>query len=165
MGPSLELAVNGDVQIRRRLVRFAGAVEDASPAFREIAGQFADNERRQFESDGAYGSGGWRALAQSTVLAKLNSQDPRIRANATSILRATGDTMASLVGNGPGHVEIVQPQQLTWGTTVPQAKYHQPDPQGRRIIEVPEHGRQQAVKTLQAYLVSTLRGAQLRGLA
>jgi phage gpG-like protein len=159
----IELELAGDVQLRRELLRFRGAVADASPAFEQIArgssglkGVYSLRgiERRQFQSQGAFASAGWAPLAPSTVRAKARrGLDPRI-------LHATGRLAASLSG-GAGRVEIVSSSQLIFGTSVPYARFHQSGTARmprRRPIELREQDRRAIVRTLQRYLV----GATLR---
>ncbi len=146
----VELDVFGDTQLKRRLLRFADGATDASPAFQTIADDLRDLERRQFASQGSSASAGWAPLAPSTVTRKARlGLDPRI-------LHATGRLRASLEGHGAGHLEIVQPHQLVFGTTVPYARHHQHGTEimpRRRPIELREQDRRQVVRTLQRHLM------------
>jgi hypothetical protein len=151
----LEIQLFGDQQVNRRLLRFASNVEDASPAFEAIADELYRIEREQFNTEGKYGSGGWEPLADATIDAKLHDPDPVVRNNAHNILRATDALFKSLVDeHDPGNTKIVQPHQLVFGTSVPWAKYHQPDLQRRRELELPRRDRADAVRILQRHLLS-----------
>lgn len=157
----VHIDVFGDVQIHRELLRYAGAVADASPAFERIARKGAGAgvlslrgiERRQFGSQGQFASGGWAPLAPSTVREKARKGLSR------KILRATGELEASLVGAGSGHIEIVQPHQLVFGTSVSYARFHQRGTKRmprRRVIELRESDRRDMVRTLQRHLQGML---------
>lgn len=146
----LKIDVTGDVQIDRKLLRFAGRTRDASPAFQQIADMLRGLEKTQFDSQGQFASGGWKPLADVTVRLKAaKGLDPRI-------LRATGDLARSLASSGGDHVEQVGPQQLVFGTSVPYAQYHQRGtrrmPQ-RRPVELREQDRRDTVRILQRYLI------------
>lgn len=155
----LELEVFGDVQLRRELLRFADAASDASPAFTKIARQGSGAsgvyslrgiERRQFDSQGQFASGGWMPLAPSTTRAKARHGLSR------RILKATGALEASLVGPGAGHVEIISPHQLVFGTSVGYAGFHQRGTKRmprRRVIELREQDRRNFVRILQKHLL------------
>lgn len=149
----LKIEVFGDVQVSRKLLRWAGRVTDASPAFREIAQLLRRYERRQFTSQGAFASGGWAPDAESTVRLKAaKGLDPRI-------LHATGDLEQSLTGSSGGHVEVVAAHQLVFGTSVPYARFHQTGTSRmprRRPLEIRERDRAELVRIIQQHLVREL---------
>lgn len=156
----IELEIFGDVQLRRELLRFKDATADASPAFEQILmgtgrGSFSLRkiEGKQFATQGKFASGGWTKLAPSTVAQKARrGLDPRI-------LHATGRLSASLTGPGPGHIEIVTPQSMIFGTEVPYARFHQSGTHRmprRRPIELREQDRRGMVRTLQRHLLGEL---------
>lgn len=153
----LLIEIHGDQQVARKLLRFADRVLDATEAFEAIAQDLYRIEREQFNTEGKYGSGGWEQLADSTIARKLHSPDAKTRGNAHNILRATDALMRSLVDEGaPGNIKIVQPHQLVFGTKVPHAKYHQPDPQRRRELEIPRRDRADLVRIMQRELLAEL---------
>ena len=162
----LEISLAGDVQVSRELLRFAGRIEDASPAFRWIADDLKAWEKKQFRTKGRYASGGWADLKDATIAQKRRHPNPVVRANATNPLRATGRLMESLTGGNEEYFELVQPHQLVVATLVPYAKFHQRGkgvPQ-RRPLEVRARDRTGMVKTLQEFMVGSLEGAAMRGL-
>ena len=55
--------VAGDEQLKRSFSRFGEQAKDLSEPFREIVKDFHKIEKRQFESEGSYGSGGWQPLS------------------------------------------------------------------------------------------------------
>jgi phage gpG-like protein len=153
----LDIDVYGDVQLSREMLRFSGRNLDASPAFRAVATLLRRSEKRQFTSRGRHASGGWAKLAPATIAAKRRSKDPRVRANATRILRATDELMRSLTVKRDGaHTEVVQPHQLVFGTQVDYAKYHQKG-EGvprRRPLELRGRDRTEMVKQIQRWLMT-----------
>lgn len=172
--PQIEARVFGEDIVRRRFLRFARAVEDASGAFREVAGILADSTRENFQTRGAAGGSRWRDLAPSTIRRKARlGLDPRI-------LMATGRLYASLVGSegstgaarhfatgrfvgGAGdHVEEITPTSLKWGSRVPYGVYHQSSAPRSRIpyrppVRLNELRRRQVAKALQRAIVEDTR--------
>lgn len=148
----LDITVHGDVQVSRRLMRFGDRAQDARPAFRGIADLLRTSEQRQFASRGRYASAGWAPLAPSTLASKIR------RGESTSILEATGTLRDSLTRKTDGgHVELVEPHQLIFGSQVPYAKYHQRGTRTmprRRPLEVRGRDRQEMVKIIQRHLMA-----------
>lgn len=151
----LQIEVFGDVQVNRKLLRFNDRAQDASPAFRTIAGNLRDWETRQFATEGAFASGGWDPLSPSTVTTKAREGlSPRI-------LEATGALRESLTSRtDAGHVEIIGRQELVFGTQSPSARFHQRGTSRmprRRPLEIRARDRADMVKTLQRHMVGELR--------
>ena len=152
MPTRLALDLDGDVQLRRELLRFAGGVDDPSPALEEIADRLLDIEAIQFASEGGYASGGWAPLSPAYLSAKVAAGlDSRI-------LRRTGRLHASLTNaNDADHVRRITKSELEFGTAVPYAGYHQHGtsrmPQ-RRPVELREADRREMVKVLQRFMVT-----------
>lgn len=153
----LYLEVFGDVQLARELLRFGERAEDMSPAFEQIADDFLQIQEFQFDSQGGMFSGGWAALAPSTIESKRRQGlDPRI-------LHATLALRNSLTNkNDPNHVRRITPDTMEVGTSVtspsgfPYPAAHQNPKQGqkqRRPIELDEDISSDWVKVLQEYLV------------
>src|SRR4051794_15389307 len=135
----LELDVFGDVQVRRKLLRFGDRARDARPAFELMADDLREWEERQFASEGGFASGGWDPLAPSTIAAKAAAPRAaftgsrtktgkfakRVRRNRR-ILEDTGALRESLTQHGDAeHVELIFPQEFVFGSTVPYAQFHQ----------------------------------------
>lgn len=143
----------GEEIVSRDLLRFGERAVDVEPAMHEVADLLRRSMVRQFDSAGAYGSGGWAPLAASTVAAKqAQGLDPRI-------LRARGDLFDSLTEEGhPDHLSIVRHDGLDFGTTDPKARFHQTGtarmPQ-RRPVQLPEADRREAVRILQRHIVGS----------
>jgi len=116
----LNLVVEGDVQLLRSFRKFADNVKDLSEAFREIAQDFHQTvERKQFESEGAYGSGGWAPLSEEYASWKAKNFPGR------PLMVLSGDLKESLMGENPWAIEDIQPLQLRLGTKIKYAVYHQ----------------------------------------
>lgn len=159
----LDLDVFGDTQFSRELLRMGDRVEDMRPIFRELADDFYELERRQFDSEGGEASGGWRPLAESTLKRKADMNlDPRI-------LHATLALRKSLTERGaPGSIMRITRDELVLGTAVkskggfPYPAAHQNPKKGqtqRRVIEFTPMNRVMWVKKIQAYMVGRDRGA------
>jgi phage gpG-like protein len=145
----LSLDVAGEKIIDRTLAGIGDQAEDLRPAFEAIGDVFLAAERRQFTSEGAFGSGGWAPLSQPYATWKARHYPGK------PILRRTDDLWRSLT-TGPA-VRVIKPQYLALGTDVEYAKYHQkgkPPLPRRRPVELPESTRREMVKILQRWVVT-----------
>jgi phage gpG-like protein len=146
----------GEQAVARDLLRFGQNAADVRPAMAQVLDLLRNVERRQFDSEGAYGSGGWAPLAASTIDQKRRQGlDPRI-------LRATGRMRDSLTEPGhPDQIAIARHDGLDFGTTDEKAARHQHGtarmPQ-RRVVQLPESDRREVVRILQRHVVSGRAG-------
>lgn len=150
----LQFEVAGDVQLSRGIERFGEDVKDLRKPFKEIAGSFRKIEEKQFGSQGGYGSGGWPALRESTLAHKAREGYPM------DILVRTGAMRASLVGKTSETIAEIHPLELTLGTTIPYALFHQKGTTGmtaRPVIQLTEQDKRDWMKILQGYLVTQAR--------
>lgn len=135
--------------VNRDLHRWGDAAGDVSPAMPAVLDVLRAGERKQFDSQGAYGSGGWAALADSTRARKAGlGMDPRI-------LRATGALFDAMTGHGGAQIAIARHDGADFGTTLNYARFHQ---QGRGqkkrpVVQPPEYDRRQIVRIVQRHLV------------
>lgn len=100
--------------IARQLGKLAIELEDLDPLWNRIEPAMAQIEQDQFETRG---HGGWPPLAPSTLADKARHgypEDPLVR---------TGDLKESLTN--PAVAAHRTHKQLTWGTDIPYAPYHQ----------------------------------------
>ncbi|MCK9250008.1 MAG: phage virion morphogenesis protein [Solirubrobacteraceae bacterium] len=146
----------GESIVDRTLLGVENRLDDMTPVWDELDSVLSRASVRQFASQGAHGSGGWQPLAPSTLARKAAAgHDHRI-------LHATRRLRQSLTNRDHGeHLYIGQPHQMIWGTLVPYARHHQ-DGDGvprRRVIQLPESARRQAVKVMQQGI---LEGVGLR---
>lgn len=111
---------SGETLIDRKLTRFAANVAVPTAALGIAAEFLRSNAEQQFDTEGGHGSGGWKPLAESTILQKerLGLQP--------EILRATDDLMNSLIDRSDSqHTERrLSADSLAFGTRVPYAIYH-----------------------------------------
>jgi phage gpG-like protein len=154
----LDIEILGDTPISRDLGRVKNNIENWEPVWPDVAKHLARGAKRQFDSHGVYGSGGWDELAPSTLKRKQALGQP------SDILRATGRLEDSLtIDDHEEHLQIENRDAMWWGTLVPYAKYHQQGkgvPQ-RRPVEPPEGSRRYIVRILQAYALSNDRNASI----
>lgn len=142
----------GEAQVDRQLLRFAGRARDARPAFREMARRFAPAEGRQFDSQGAYGSGPWKPLSPEYAAWKERHYPGR------KIMQRTGALKRDLTER-PFGVEVIEPSHMVLGTNRSYAKYHQRGgstpgrPPQRKLVDLPETERQEWVRILQRHIV------------
>jgi phage gpG-like protein len=149
VGVRMSFDFYGDVQLDRTLERFAESVADATPAWEKMADRFVRVERRQFASEGAYGSGGWAPLSPRYAAWKAAHYPGK------PILRRTDDLWRSLT-TGPA-IRVITPSMMIVGSDVAYGRYHQrggPKLPRRRPVEFPEAERREWVKILQRFIVT-----------
>ena len=112
MGAALEMDLN---QFAAWLDGRAGELArmDLTPVWRQVAVYLAASTKQRFAAGVGPDGAPWRPLAH-----------PRPR-GAGNPLRDTGQLMASVTGQGAGHVEQITPTSLTWGTNLDRAAIHQ----------------------------------------
>jgi phage gpG-like protein len=102
--------------VRQALRALQDSLADQSPALREIADDFRAMMAEQFASEGRAGGTPWAPLAPSTAR----------RRRSGALLNVTGALLSSLRDVGaPRHVEQIDRQTLTLGSSLPYAMYHQ----------------------------------------
>lgn len=142
--------IEGETQIDRTLARFADNVGDASALWDKLADRFARVERRQFDSEGAYGSGGWPALSPKYAAWKARHYPGK------PILEREGDLRASLTER-PFGIEVIEPGFMVLGSGIDYGRFHQAGagrlPQ-RRPVELPESERRTWVRLIQRFIVT-----------
>lgn len=164
-GIRLSLDVFGDQQLDRELLRYQQRGEDLSPAFEAVADFFLDVERRQFDTQGGYASGGWAPLAESTIRNKMRlNLDLRI-------LHATLRLRESLTNRfDADHIRDIRADEMFVGTGVDYAAYHQGDrtflsrTPRRRPVEFRAADRSQMVKIVQRHIETGETANPLSGL-
>lgn len=148
-GMRFTFTIHGETQIDRTLARFADNVGDASPVWNTLADRFASIERRQFASQGGYGSGGWVALSPRYAAWKQRV------APGKPILELTGALKDSLTRR-PFGVEVIEPGFMVLGSGIEYGEFHQ---RGdgvpvRRPVELPESERRTWVNLIQRFIVT-----------
>jgi hypothetical protein len=154
------MEIAGQVEMDRGIARFADAVADYRPIWPVIEDDFYALEKDQFKSEGAETGEKWAQLADSTLRQKeaLYPGKP--------ILERAGALVASLTDPGAdGAVHIEARKQLTLGTTVAYALYHQTGTlkmPARQEIRMPEPFKRQVMHHVQTYLVQVASQSGLR---
>ena len=151
MGFEFTFEVDGEDQVRRSFSRFADAIKDFSPAFKEIAEDFKEIEKRQFDTEGVYGSGGWRHLSPNYATWKHKYHPGK------KILELSGLLKESLESENPYTIKEIQPQQMKLGTKINYAIYHQRGTlrmPARPVIKLTEADKDRWTKILHQYMVS-----------
>jgi len=150
----LSIDVAGDKQLQRGLSRFGKDVKDLKEPFREIVKDFHQIMEEQFDTEGGYGSGGWKPLTPATTDQKARYGFP------SSILVRTGLLKESLLGGNPWSIESVKPLELKLGTKVPYSIYHQKGggrlPE-RPIIQLTDGDKTRWMKIIHKYLVTQIK--------
>lgn len=153
-------SIAGEAVIDRQLLRWSYNLRNPTVALEIAAAFLRRNAQDQFDSEGGHGSGGWAALADSTVAEKdrLGLQP--------EILRATDALMSSLTRRSDSQhfEERLSPDSLAFGTRVPYAIYHDTGtsrmPQ-RKPIELTDGDKVMLVKELQRALINQRAGQAL----
>lgn len=159
--------VDGDVQVSRRLEGIRRGLIDLSPAFRKIHTSFLALERKQFNTEGASGSRGWKPLKPETVRRKVRMRDQGVAVDGravvdTRILHMTHRLRESLTRKtSKDHVVEIKKYEAFFGTSVPYAGVHQnpkaSNPRGvrRRPVELTENQRRAWMRTIQKHIIET----------
>ncbi len=160
----LTFEVAGDIQLARSFSRFADDVKDLSEAFTEIAQDFHQTvEKKQFESEGSYGSGGWKPLSDNPAGKGYATWKAR-NFPGRSLLVQTGLLKGSLMGENPYGIEDIQPLQLKVGTKLEYALYHQKGTSkmpARPVIDLTEADKTRFTKIIHKHLVEQAKEAGL----
>jgi len=153
----LRFEIDGDVQLSRAFSRFGEDVHDLKDAFTQIADNFQRGEQQQFDTEGNYGAGGWKPLAESTRIFKEQHGFP------DRILVRTGSLRSSLAGNTGETIGRIEPLSAEMGTTNPAAGYHQRGTRrmpARPVIKLPEEQKTQWTKIIHTALWKRWKGSR-----
>lgn len=114
----------------------------------------------QFASEGGQGkSGGWAPLSSPYKERKIK------RYGNKPILQATGRTYRSMTAEGGDSIVDKQPQEMTLGTRVPQAKFHQAGTgkmPARPIIDMSDEDEKKLVEPILLRARQLVDNAKLR---
>lgn len=146
---SVRFSFYGDVQLERTLLRFSDAAADMRPAWERLRRRFVAGQRRQFASEGGWGSGGWDPLSPRYASWKARMYPGK------PILRRTDELYNSLT-QGPA-VNVQEAHMAAFGSDVDYGAHHQRGgerlPQ-RRPVELPEQERREWMRVIQRYIVT-----------
>lgn len=125
-----DIEIAGEKQVSRELISRAERVEHPWPFFNAAAEFLMRVERAQFDTDGAYASGGWDQLQPRTIATKARMGMP----HPTRPLHGTGRLEDSLTKRGHLSQKLfITENELVFGSWVSYLKYHQ-SPRPRNII-------------------------------
>jgi phage gpG-like protein len=162
-GP-FEIEIEGMADL---LARFKGVEEGMLDfrqlgAWRAVASEFRKIEKEQFDSEGSKGeSGKWKQLSPKYAIRKL------AKWGDVPILQASGKLYRSLTQeNAEGAVYEETAQELTLGTSIPYAAYHQ---RGGRVpqrepISLTREQKDRLMQPVQDKLRQLIANAKLRDL-
>lgn len=154
----LTIALGGEAQLDRTLLRITQRIDDWSPAFDAIADQLAQENRAQFNSEGRHGSGGWPALSPAYRAWKEKNYPGK------PILQRTGRLFKAMTER-PFSTEQIGVQSMTIGVgdEIPYAEFHQTGTKKmprRRPLELTAVARNRMTKTMQRYaMTGSVEGA------
>ena len=150
---TLTFEVAGEKQLDAALGAYEHRAQDYRGAWPAIREDFVEGQKRQFATEGKFGSGGWEEL--SPVYAAWKS----VHFPGRPILQRTRRLHKSLTS--PSHADHVYDpgrKGLTLGTRVPYAGYHQTGtrrmPQ-RKPIELTSAQRTRWMKILHEHVIKT----------
>ena len=159
MSFQLTFEVDGDVQLSRSFSRWADDVKDLKGAFEQIAKDFHQVvEKKQFESQGSYGSGGWVPLNPAYAEWKARNFPGK------SIMVLSGLLKESLLGDNPWSIKDIQPLEMRLGTRLKYAVYHQRGTRKtprRPVVELTESDKTRWTKIIHRQLVDQAKEAGL----
>ena len=147
----LNIDADGNRIVARELMRMAGRSVDASPAMDAvIEGLYASN-RKQFDSEGKHGSGGWKKPSDDWIAEKSR------RGLDSRTEQATLELRESLTERGGANFAIARSDGVQFGTTVPQAKWAKA--RGNVLVQPTEGERRGFVKIVQRWVIEGDRAA------
>lgn len=146
---TFDLTILGQKQMEIGFSRFAGAVEDWRPAWPQVVTALRGILTEQFDTEGAHGGKAWAPLSPAYAAWKAQHYPGR------PILVLTGQMRSSLTG-GRG-VVIPERHELTFGTPVSYARYHQtgtPRMPSRPIFALTDDDQVKVGKAMHAHMVN-----------
>lgn len=148
----LQFDVMGDQQVLRGFSRLAESCKDFSEPFKDILKDFREIEKKQFSSQGGYGSGGWKPLKDSTVRQK------QILGYPEQILVRSGELRDVMTGLRSGYEEV-EPLEMRI-MTLSFGKYHQKGTTkmaARPLVQLTEDDKKRWTKIIHTYLITQYR--------
>lgn len=150
------LQVDGQAVFDRAFNRFGAHLEDLRPIWDDVAKDFWEIEREQFQSQGAH-SNQWQPLSQKYGAWKA------VKHPGKQILELDGTLWRSLTSKGAtGAVLIADKDSLSIGTSIRYATYHQRGTRkmpARKPIDLTEGDKRKIGRTIHRRLVGVARDA------
>ena len=155
MKPGLAAALGLDVQAvgddaaSKTLTQMAKRGEDPRPAFKTISAELLEAEVKWFRSDG---EGTWPALAEATLLAKLDRGQP------STPLIATGMLARSLTKKtgGSGAIRSATRSRMRFGSKVYYGAFHQRGdhvPRRNPLVPVDQRTRRRMIDEVRSFML------------
>lgn len=143
--------VANEVQFSRAFENFSSRIADLTEPFREIQLEFYDTMANVFAAEGAFEDRTkWAELSPNYRAWKQRKFPGR------KILELTGKLKSSLITSGSeGNVSVVTPTEMSVGTTIPYAIYHQKGTSRmpmRKIIHLTQEQKLRWVHIIHKYL-------------
>ncbi len=141
----------GEDVVRRQLLAMAGRVEDLEPAMGSVLDVLFESTEKQFDTEGAHGSGGWnRPSAEWTARKAALGLDERTE-------QATLDLRDSLTRRGGHNIAVATSDGLRFGSTVEYAD--EARKRGNILVQPTELERRGMVRIVQRYVIDGDRRA------
>lgn len=118
MAFQFQFGVLGEAQIDRTLASYSEALDDMRPAWNELADRFANAEKKQFATEGAYGGDAWSPLSPAYAEWKQRHY------GSMPILQREQDMYVQLTQQ-PFGVDVRELHYALFGTALPYAVFHQ----------------------------------------
>lgn len=115
----LRLTISGQDRLAAAFNRLARSIQNYRPAWPDITAVYRQMMQEQFDRQGARGGGKWAPLSPAYKRWKETV------APGQPILVLGGRLKASMVGQTADTIQDYRPLDVTLGTIVPYAKYHQ----------------------------------------
>lgn len=118
MATRLRVESRDITRLRRRIDRMRERANDLIPAWEVVADWLSEQQRIQFDTEGARWGRPWTPLAESTLAGKLRrGEPPDILVRASVLERSLAIRTLS--------IERLSPRTMVLGTRVPYARFHQ----------------------------------------
>ena len=151
MGLRFTLSFYGGTQLDRELARIQKAPDNMWPVWNYLTDRFVKMEKRQFKTEGQYGSGGWAPLSPRYGAWKAAAYPGK------TILRRS-DRLYDSLTRRPLPIEVLEASHMVIGSDVEYGKYHMRGAgrhmPRRRPIEFPLAERASWMKAIQRYIVT-----------
>lgn len=143
-----QFGVLGEAQIDRTLLSYSQALDDMRPAWDTLADRFARAEKRQFDTEGAYGGESWSPLSPKYAAWKAKHY------GTMPILQRERHLYTQLTSQ-PFGVDVRELNMAMFGTALPYAKFHQDGDDNlpkRRVVALTDYEKRAWVKVIQEHL-------------
>jgi phage gpG-like protein len=148
-GVRLHFEFYGQVELDRTLAGLEERTQDLRPVWDTLRRRFLVTERKQFDSEGAFGGGKWAPLSPAYGAWKAAHYPGK------PILVRTGELRRSLT-EGP-QVTVMEPHLAIFGSAVEYGQYHEEGSAHlprRPPVQLPAAERREWVRAVQRFIVT-----------